>query len=174
MSARPSLMAVTVYQPWAFLLAAGYKPLENRDWRPTNTVPLGSRMAIHAGMKFDPGEVKAIVDELQDTGVLKVRPEDRPLTLAMLGAQCGHILSVGRLAGIVTQSESPYFVGKYATCVSRGNARFSTRRRRGCSTKSRIAARRVSGPSARRCCHDSERSTRRWRFPQPMLRRATW
>ena len=105
MSARPSLMAVTVYQPWAFLLAAGYKPLENRDWRPTNTVPLGSRMAIHAGMKFDPGEVKAIVDELQDTGVLKVRPEDRPLTLAMLGAQCGHILSVGRLAGIVTQSE---------------------------------------------------------------------
>jgi hypothetical protein len=113
MNAPASLIAVTVHQPWSFLLAAGYKPLENRDWLPTNTVPLGAWMAIHAGMKFDPAEVKGIIDDLQGRGVLKFRPEHKGLSLKMLMDQCGHILSVGRLAGVVTQSASPYFVGKY-------------------------------------------------------------
>lgn len=115
MSLPGPLMAVTVHMPWAWLLAAGYKPLENRNWVP-KIVPVGAWMAIHAGMKFDPAEVQDIMDDLQDQGVLKVRREDRPLTLAMLMEQCGHILSVGRLDRIATQSDSRWFIGKYGWC----------------------------------------------------------
>ena len=49
MSLPGPLMAVTVHMPWAWLLAAGYKPLENRNWVP-KIVPVGAWMAIHAGI----------------------------------------------------------------------------------------------------------------------------
>jgi len=39
---------LTIRQPWASLIIAGIKTIENRSWRPPNKY-LGKRIAIHAG-----------------------------------------------------------------------------------------------------------------------------
>jgi len=44
------LKALTVYQPWASLIAAGAKPYEFRGWRPPRSM-IGQRIAIHAGAR---------------------------------------------------------------------------------------------------------------------------
>lgn len=41
------LVAVTVWQPWATLLACGVKPVENREWAPD--LEPGETLVIHAG-----------------------------------------------------------------------------------------------------------------------------
>jgi hypothetical protein len=40
---------ITVQQPWAWAIAAGHKPVENRTWRTSYRGPL----AIHAGKAWD-------------------------------------------------------------------------------------------------------------------------
>lgn len=41
--------ALTVQQPWAWLIVKGYKPIENRTWR----TDFRGRLVIHAGKTFD-------------------------------------------------------------------------------------------------------------------------
>lgn len=43
------LPALSIRQPWAWAIAAGYKPVENRSWR-TN---FRGRFLIHAGKQID-------------------------------------------------------------------------------------------------------------------------
>jgi hypothetical protein len=45
------MLALTIKQPWAALIAAGIKGVENRTW--SMRVVLGRRIAIHAGMTYD-------------------------------------------------------------------------------------------------------------------------
>lgn len=50
MTAKRPLVALTITQPWASLIAAGVKRIENRTWRPSPTqLPIGGYVAIHAG-----------------------------------------------------------------------------------------------------------------------------
>ena len=42
-------LALSIQQPWAWLIVNGHKPVENRDW-PTR---LRGTIGIHAGKKFD-------------------------------------------------------------------------------------------------------------------------
>ena len=44
------MKAITLYQPWATLIADGVKTLETRSWRPYQTL-IGERIAIHAGKR---------------------------------------------------------------------------------------------------------------------------
>ena len=46
------MRALTLYQPWATLIAEGYKHFETRSWRPP-AVRMGERIAIHAGKVTD-------------------------------------------------------------------------------------------------------------------------
>ena len=48
---RP-MRALTLHQPWATLIAEGYKHFETRSWRPP-AVRMGERIAIHAGKVTD-------------------------------------------------------------------------------------------------------------------------
>ncbi len=50
-AAEPRIMALTVRQPYAWAIAEGFKPVENRGWR-TNYRGL---LAIHAAGRFDDG-----------------------------------------------------------------------------------------------------------------------
>lgn len=45
------MKALTVWQPWASLIAWPLKPVENRTWGASWV--LGKRIAIHAGNKYD-------------------------------------------------------------------------------------------------------------------------
>lgn len=44
------MMAITIWQPWASLIAAGCKPIEWRGWVFPERL-IGSRIAIHAGAR---------------------------------------------------------------------------------------------------------------------------
>jgi hypothetical protein len=46
------MRALTLWQPWASLVASGLKRIENRPWAPPGWM-LNQRFAIHAGMKYD-------------------------------------------------------------------------------------------------------------------------
>jgi hypothetical protein len=45
------LLAITIWQPWASLIAAGAKPYEWRGWEVPKGM-VGSRIAIHAGSRM--------------------------------------------------------------------------------------------------------------------------
>lgn len=44
------MKALTIHQPWAWAIAAGHKPVENRTW----TTTYRGQLAIHAGKTWDP------------------------------------------------------------------------------------------------------------------------
>lgn len=46
------MQAISLWQPWASLIAAGVKPFETRDWAPSRAL-IGQRIAIHAAKKVD-------------------------------------------------------------------------------------------------------------------------
>jgi hypothetical protein len=104
--------ALTIKQPWASLIAHGFKDIENRTWR-TN---YRGRIYIHASAKIDPRECHAARDllmspfldfpnfyEMRETlGETKFR--DLPT---------GAILGTAEIVDCVTASESPWFCGPY-------------------------------------------------------------
>jgi hypothetical protein len=54
MANKTPLRAVTIWQPFASLLAVGVKPVENRTWSPRAAeLRVGQCVAIHAGAKYD-------------------------------------------------------------------------------------------------------------------------
>ena len=70
------MMAITVWQPWASLIAMGLKPYEFRGWAPPRAM-IGKRIGIHAGARpVKPPEVKDLLLQLQrgDKGAA-LRPE---------------------------------------------------------------------------------------------------
>lgn len=85
-----SLYALTLHRPWSWAICAGWKPVENRDWRPPRHV-IGKWIAIHSGSTYD-AEGMAFVRRLLPAGV------EAPLG----GGPDRCIIGVARLAGFVT------------------------------------------------------------------------
>lgn len=58
------LKVLTVWQPWASLIAIGAKPFEFRSWTPPKSL-VGQRIAIHAGArKMVPAEIRLLRQQL--------------------------------------------------------------------------------------------------------------
>lgn len=88
-----TMRALSVQPPWSYLLAAGYKPVENRKWKP----PLRAEptwFAIHSSLRIDP--VSHVLEE-------KLGIQIPIVTGAIVGAML--------VDGYVTESDSPWFVG---------------------------------------------------------------
>ena len=65
------MRALTIWQPWASLIAIGAKPYEFRGWdysaRPGLASLVDTRIAIHAGARpVRPTEVRAILDRISE------------------------------------------------------------------------------------------------------------
>jgi hypothetical protein len=87
---------LTVRQPWAWLIVAGHKPIENRDWS-TN---YRGRLYIHAAQ---------VVDDAAFAWVAERFPElSLPFSMPT-GAVIGHV----QLKDCVRKSSSPWFRGKF-------------------------------------------------------------
>jgi hypothetical protein len=91
------LLALTVHQPWAWALAGGWKPIENREWPPPRHL-FGRPLAIHAGRKYD-GE--AAYDLAVYAAELRLPRSPPPPAEIALGA----IVAVGQVAGAVLVEE---------------------------------------------------------------------
>jgi len=91
------MKTISVWQPWASLIAAGVKTVENRS-RPTR---YRGRVLIHAGQRVD-GEALAVVDDLlREAGI---DPTDWPH---------GALVGCATLVDCVTESEDEFFEGPY-------------------------------------------------------------
>jgi hypothetical protein len=71
-----AMKALTVWQPWASLIAAGAKPYEFRSWRLPRHM-IGQRIAIHAGSRVMViSELRAIrINLRKEPSNLALRPE---------------------------------------------------------------------------------------------------
>ena len=93
--------ALSVRQPYAWLIVTGHKPIENRTW---NTLYRGS-LLIHAAKKLHAHDA----DEIMRRFGVKV-PDDLPI---------GGIVGQVELVDVVTSHASKWFVGPYGFVLTR-------------------------------------------------------
>lgn len=110
MTALPRI-ALSINQPWAWLIAAGHKDIENRGWR----TDFRGEFLIHAGLKVDHDAAEAVAKGASpaDGELLGILEPPTLLTGGMVG--------VARLVDCITakdpRSKSPWFFGKYGFLI---------------------------------------------------------
>lgn len=97
------MKALSIQQPWAWLIANGYKDVENRTWRSAFCGPV----LIHAGKKYSPDAEVAytiLADEAE-----RIIPRRHDLSY-------GGIVGVAEIITCVTNDEydSPWLFGPFA------------------------------------------------------------
>lgn len=104
-------LALSINQPWAWLIAAGLKDIENRDWR----TDFRGEFLIHAGLRTDRDCHGSLIGG------------HHPVTGDTWCGQHGNPYPTGGMVGIaevvdcVSKSDSPWFVGRYGLVIT--NAR---------------------------------------------------
>ncbi|WP_027947192.1 ASCH domain-containing protein [Amycolatopsis taiwanensis] len=88
------MKALTVKQPWAWAIAAGHKPIENRSWTTSYRGPL----AIHAGKTID-RHAMPLVRQLLATIGADTAELDQPLTR-------GAVIATAELVDVCAQAVS--------------------------------------------------------------------
>lgn len=111
------MKALSILQPWAWLIVNGYKDIENRDWKPANpALKFRGRALIHTGRDFDHAgydAAAAILDRVtQDHGLLPERDE----------LERGGIVGVATFIGPVRTSASPWFFGPIGLVIQAAKA----------------------------------------------------
>lgn len=92
------IAALSIRQPWAWLIVNGFKDIENRDW-PTQFRGL---LLVHAGQTMARSYYDATVDELQAAGLC---PFNLPVYEAL---ERGGLVGWTQVVGCVSQHPSPW------------------------------------------------------------------
>lgn len=124
------MKALSIKQPWAWLICTGYKDIENRDWAigrnpqhgPTESqkadfsLQLPTRIFVHASKTEDYQEMHAafsLIERLHgqsDGNIIKANYTH----FKALGAIIGDVAIVN----CVSESKSPWFTGKYGLVLT--------------------------------------------------------
>lgn len=109
------MLALSIRQPWASLILKAGKDIENRDW----STKYRGRILVHAAK----GMTRAEHEDAIHFAVTAIRADPRnaggkQITLRELGfdfdaLQRGGIIGSVEIADCVTDSASPWFVGRY-------------------------------------------------------------
>jgi hypothetical protein len=97
------MKALSIKQPWAWLIANGYKDIENRNW----WTSYRGQLLIHAGKSLDREGEKWI----------KYKHPEIILPTFAQGINMGGIVGQGDLVDCVTASSSPWFFGEFGFCI---------------------------------------------------------
>lgn len=89
--------ALTIKQPWLWLILHGPKYIENRSWKPPAKL-IGSRLWLHAGKTIDQDGI----DFIHSQGIKL--PENY---------ETGAVLGSAVLADVVIEHDDPWFFGPY-------------------------------------------------------------
>ncbi|MFO0958221.1 MAG: ASCH domain-containing protein [Isosphaeraceae bacterium] len=92
----------SVRQPWAWLIAHGFKPVENRTW----DTKVRGLILIHASKSFDKQGYEWVRDNFPEI--------DLPLPAQF---ERGGIVGVADLYAVATASTSPWFFGPFGFCL---------------------------------------------------------
>jgi hypothetical protein len=101
------MRALSIMQPWSWLIVNGHKAIENRDWSTSFRGPV----LIHAGKKIDND-----ADDCLRVGSHPVT--GRALQLALPTRwETGGIVGEAEIVGCVSQSNDPWFVGRHGFLI---------------------------------------------------------
>jgi hypothetical protein len=98
------LKVISIRQPWAWLLMHSTKDLENRDWYSAHR----GILAIHAAKGMTMGEYCDAYDFVFSFDKFLASAIPRPKDLVR-----GAIIGTMVMRGCVTESDSPWFTGRY-------------------------------------------------------------
>lgn len=107
------MKALSIRQPWAWLIVNGYKDIENRSW-PTR---LRGEVLVHASK----GMTRAEYDDVDLMLALDERLQYIRLP-AFEQLERGGIVGKVTIAGCITASKSPWFFGQYGFCLMNSKA----------------------------------------------------
>jgi hypothetical protein len=96
------MIALSIRQPWASLILQAGKDIENRDW-PTK---YRGRILMHAAKCCTRMEFEDALEFAEDC-------IQRPITADLATIPRGGIVGSVEIVDCVTDSESPWFVGRY-------------------------------------------------------------
>ena len=97
---------ISVRQPWAWLIVAGHKDIENRTWRTSYR----GRLLVHASLATEPDDFPVQREWIENwTGI--VIPEDLPRGAIVGSATLTDVLDLYAPAGRLCFS--PWFEGPY-------------------------------------------------------------
>lgn len=105
------VFAISVRQPWAWLIVNGYKDIENRDWTTNRRGPV----FIHASQNTDPDEWEAAIGTVLeiDPGILTKLPSFENI-------ERGGIVGRVNIVDCVPESHSPWFFGDFGFVLAEG------------------------------------------------------
>lgn len=96
-------LALSVRQPWAHAIVAGWKPVENRSWRaPNPALKFRGKFAVHASKGMTRDEYEGGRDFMAELGFKLPRACDLPR---------GGIVGVATVVDIVKEHDSDWFFG---------------------------------------------------------------
>ncbi|WP_075357884.1 ASCH domain-containing protein [Caballeronia sordidicola] len=94
------MIALSIRQPWAWLIVNGHKDIENRDW----STRFRGRVLIHAGLTYPKRDYKEHAEEFP--ALYGGRYPERD-------SMIGGIVGVATITGCVDRSDSKSFMGPY-------------------------------------------------------------
>lgn len=104
------MKAISIRQPWAWLIIHGGKDIENRSW----STGLRGRIWVHASKGMTDSEYQeayAFVQRLESEGWIAPGVSARmPSAVAL---ERGGIIGSVEIVGCVSDSDSPWFVGDF-------------------------------------------------------------
>jgi hypothetical protein len=96
-----TLYALTIQQPWAWVICYLDKRIENRDWAPPRQM-IGRHIAIHAGKAFDEDGFRWLFRN-------KLITVPFPPASSVRGA----VIGVATLDSVITRSDDPWLQGHF-------------------------------------------------------------
>lgn len=103
------MKAISVRQPWAWLICNGHKPIENRNWR----THFRGRVLIHASQKLDYQAATDTISKVYD-GLFELPPKEE--------IQTGGIVGAVDIVDCIENSDSPWFFGKFGFVLKNAEA----------------------------------------------------
>ena len=104
------MIALSIRQPWAWLIVNGFKDIENRDW----STGRRGRFLVHAGKGMTRDEYDGCLDTIDYTGRTDIALP------AFDALERGGIVGSAVLLDCVSKSESKWFFGRYGFVLAEG------------------------------------------------------
>ena len=98
---------ISVRQPWAWLIVAGHKDIENRKWRTSYR----GRLLVHASQAMEPDDFPMQREWIETCGI--VIPEDLPRGAIVGSATLSHVDCGDGYQGDGLACTSPWFEGPF-------------------------------------------------------------
>ncbi|OGV45829.1 MAG: hypothetical protein A2017_18180 [Lentisphaerae bacterium GWF2_44_16] len=105
------MLALSIQQPWPWLIVKGYKPVENRTWK----TPFRGEFLIHASKTFDWEALSFLKENFTELfwEIILEFKIDPKKEWHVCSDKMGGIVGKATLVDCVTQYDSPWFFGPY-------------------------------------------------------------